>query len=116
MNGPEILIPLSIFIGAAIVLVNYFSSRHKERIKMIEKGLSAEDIKALYSREVHRDPLSSLKWGIIFVLGGAAILLGYTLHHSYNMEESIIPGLVVLFVGVGLVLFYMIASKKIEHH
>ena len=116
MASDDIIIPIFFFFAVAVPVIIWLTSRHKERIKMIEKGLSAEDIKALYSREVHRDPLSSLKWGIIFVLGGAAILLGYTLHHSYNMEESIIPGLVVLFVGVGLVLFYMIASKKIEHH
>ena len=114
MHGEEVLVPLMFLFVIAAILITYFTNRHRERIKMIEKGLSAEDIKALYSREVRRDPLSSLKWGIIFVLGGLAITLSYFLHYSYNMDESITPGLVVLFVGAGLVLFYVIARKKVD--
>ncbi len=84
-------------------------------ITMIEKGLSDDAMKALYSKkEWRRDPLSSLKWGLLFLLAGIAILLGNFLHVHFNLEEGAIIGLVCLFVGIGLVIFYSIASKKLS--
>lgn len=112
MNGAEVLIPLISVISIAVVLITYFMARHKERITMIEKGLSSEEIKALYAREVRRDPLGSLKWGILSVLAGIAIMLGNYLHDYYAVDEGVVVGMVILFVGIGLVAFYTIASKK----
>lgn len=95
--------------GSAII------GRHRERMGMIEKGMKAEEIKALFvqgSRESR--PLTSLKWGIIFVAVGFAVLLGLFLRSAYNMEGGIFPGLIAVFGGAGLVLFYYIAKQK-EH-
>lgn len=112
MNGPEVLIPIIAFLSTAGVFIAYFSSRNRERMAMIEKGLSSDEIKAMYTRDIRRDPLNSLKWGILFVLGGIAMLLGNFLHERYGVEEGIIVGMVCLFVGIGLVTFYLITSKK----
>ena len=112
MHGEEVLIPMLGIVATAAVLITYFSSRHKERITMIEKGLSGDEIKALYARDVRRDPLGSLKWGILSVLAGIAIMLGNYLHDYYAVDEGVIVGMVFLFVGIGLVAFYGIASKK----
>ena len=114
MQGEEVLVPLFGLVAIAAVLITYFSARHKERITMIEKGLSSEEIKALYARDVRRDPLSSLKWGILFVLAGIAIMLGNYLHDHYAVDEGAIVGMVILFVGIGLVAFYSIAAKKMN--
>ena len=112
MNGEEVLVPLMGIVAVAAVFITFFASRNRERMAMIEKGLSSDEIKAMYAREIRRDPLNSLKWGILFVLGGVAIIAGNYLHHQYGVDEGIIVGMVILFVGVGLVLFYGIASKK----
>ena len=93
--------------GSAII------GRHRERMGMIEKGMKAEDIKALNVRgssEPH--PLTSLKWGIIFVAVGLAVLLGMFLHSAYFMEGVIYPGLIAVFGGAGLILFYFVARRK----
>ena len=76
MNGEEVLIPIVAFIFFGGVIITYITSRHRERMAMVEKGMTSEDIKALYVRQINRDPLSSLKWGILLVLAGAAVLLG----------------------------------------
>ncbi len=81
---------------------------------MVEKGLSGEEIKAMYAKDFKRDPLNSLKWGILFVLAGLAILLGNLLHEYYRVEGGVIVGLVGVFIGAGLLLFYAIATKKIK--
>jgi len=112
MRSDDFLIPIAFFIFLGAVILTAITSRHRERMAIVEKGLSSEDIKALYSRSTERNHLGSLKWGILFILGGAAILLGNFLHVQYNVEEGVIIGMVTLFVGIGLVLFYAIAGKK----
>lgn len=117
MGAEEVLVPITLFMSTAVVFVIWLITRHRERVSMIEKGLSSEEIKAMYQRgikDVKRDPLSSLKWGLLFLLAGVAILLGNYLHVQFNVDEGAIFGLVCLFVGIGLVVFYSIASKKLS--
>ncbi|MBI1805719.1 MAG: hypothetical protein HYR76_01555 [Ignavibacteria bacterium] len=114
MSGEEVLVPLAFFIFLGGVIIAHITARHKERMAMVEKGMSSEDIKALYVRQINRDPLSSLKWGILFVLGGLAVLLGVYLRDNYFANDGVIVGMVCLFVGIGLVTFYSIAAKKVS--
>jgi len=90
-------------------------TRHKERMTMIEKGLKPEDMKALYERGTLRiSPLSSLKWGMIFSFVGVAALIGMYLRTTYFLEEGIYPALMCVFGGIGLIAFYLLASKKLQ--
>ena len=114
MGAEEVLIPITMFLSVAAVFIIWIVTRHRERITMIEKGLTNDEIKAMYHREIKRDPLASLKWGLMAVLAGAAILLGNYLNVQFNVDEGAIFGLVLLFVGIGLVMFYSIASKKLN--
>jgi hypothetical protein len=109
----EVYIPIVLFICVAGVIIMHLASRHRERLTMIEKGLSAEDIKTLFAREERRDnSLGVLKWGILAIFIGGALLLGNYLDSVYRLSDGIIIGMVTLFGGVGLVFFYVIASKK----
>jgi len=109
----EVYIPIVLFISAAAVIIMNIASRHRERLTMIEKGLSAEDIKTLFSREQRRDnSLGVLKWGILAIFVGAAVLVGNYLDSVYGLKDGIIVGLVTLSGGLGLVVFYVIAAKK----
>lgn len=114
MHESELMIPIVLFIAAAAVLITYISAKHRERMSMIGKGMSSDDIKALYARETTRSPLGSLKWGILFVMAGLAVLVGNVLHSVYFVDEGVIIGMICLFVGVGLVLFYLLAAKKLS--
>jgi len=109
----EVYIPIVLFICIAAVIIMHVASRHRERLTMIEKGLSAEDIKTLFARqEKQNNSLGVLKWGILAIFVGGAILLGNYLNDIYRLSDGIIIGMVTLFAGVGLVLFYTIASRK----
>jgi hypothetical protein len=118
MRPEEVLIPITMFLATGATIIIWLITRHRERITMIEKGLSVEQMKSLTQRdpqrEIRRDPLGSLKWGIIFVLGGLAIMIGNYLHMQFNTDESVTFGLITLFVGIGLITFYSIASKKLS--
>ncbi len=112
MNGPEILVPLVFLVGCASVFIAFITSRHRERMTMIEKGLSSDEIKALFTREIKRDPFSALKWGLLLVFVGLAAAIGNFLHEVYNLRDGVIIGLVCLFAGIALLIYYAIASKR----
>ncbi len=110
--NPDVIVPIMFFLFLGAVILVALLVRHRERMAMVERGLNSDEIKAMYTRQLQRDPLASLKWGIILVMAGTAILLGNYLHQTYGMEEGAIVGLVALLVGVGLVLFYAITGRK----
>ena len=113
MNESEVIIPVVLFIAIAAILISYITSKHRERMAIITKGMASDDIKAIYTHEIKRSPLGSLKWGILFVMAGLAVLVGNYLRDRFYVEDGVVIGLVCLFVGIGLVLFYALATKKI---
>jgi len=112
MRADEVIVPIFLFCALAVPWIVHLVNRHRERMAILEKGISSEEIKAIYAKDLRRDPLVSLKWGLLLILGGLAVLVGRFLHDRYFVEEEIMLGLVPLFVGVGLLIFYAIASKK----
>ena len=115
MRGEEVLVPIVFFLTIAGIWGFTLLTRHKERMTMIEKGLKSEDMKALYERGAMKvNPLSSLKWGMIFAFVGVAALIGMYLRTAYYVEEGIYPALMCLFGGLGLLAFYMLANKKMQ--
>jgi hypothetical protein len=113
MGPSEVYIPIVLFISVAAVIIMHLASRHRERLTMIEKGMSSDDIKALFARGEYRtNPLGVLKWGILFLFVGMATLLGNYLDATYNVRDGVMIGLITLFAGIGLVVFYVIAAKK----
>lgn len=104
-----------VFFFMTIILVwgGIIVTRHRERLSAMEKGLKPEDVRALFER--HSFPansLASLKWGIVFVAVGIAVLLGLWLHTTFMVAEGVYPGLIALFGGLGLIVFYAFARKK----
>jgi hypothetical protein len=80
---------------------------------IIEKGMTSEDIRALAeSGGFKTNPLSSLKWGMVFTSVGIAALLGVWSESVFHNDGAFIPGLIALFGGIALVLFYTIADRK----
>jgi hypothetical protein len=113
--GPAIV---SIFLFSCIVVIwgGMILARHKERMTMIEKGLKAEDIRSLYERDLRRsNPQRALMWGIVFTAVGLAALVGMALTSWYHLDDGVIFGLMALFGGLGLILFYTVVGKKDLH-
>ena len=117
MHNLEFLIPITMFLSAAFIMFKFFDDRHRERMAIIDKGLVKEDVKYLYSvsRTWRVNPLSSLKWGMLAAFIGAGILMGGLLSSSFPWmhEEQLMSGFIFLFGGIGLVLFYAMAAKKV---
>jgi hypothetical protein len=113
MRGPEFLIPIFFFLATAAVLAVHLLTRHRERTLMIEKGMQSEEIKAMFGRRwFTTNPLGSLKWGMLFVAVGLAALIGIWLHTNYFLSDGVIPGMMAVFGGVALILYYVITRNK----
>jgi hypothetical protein len=116
MTGPEILIPLTIFGGSAVVAYRYFDGRHKERMAMIEKGVSANELKAAGGPGFSKmHPLSNLKWGLVFLFVGAGVLVGNMITEYSRMDEGgVYFASILISGGLALVLFYIIANARMK--
>lgn len=114
MNG-EFLIPIFLFGGMAVVFWKYYDTRHRERMAMIEKGLNPADMKSTTLRQFMQvNPLSSLKWGLLIGFVGLGLFVAAFLDRLFYLHDSIYPASMMIAGGLGLVLFYFIAARKLK--
>lgn len=101
-----LFIPIILILSTAVLVYFYLSNRNKERLALIEKSSSHEDLKLLYAKKDAYEPLAykTAKWGIILISAGLAVIIGILLQ-PYAAEE-ITFGLVLLFPGIGLLVYY----------
>jgi hypothetical protein len=115
MSPVEVIIPVVFFLTIGIIWAGVILTRHRERMTFIEKGLRPEDMKALYERSSSKPNFhGALKWGMVFMAIGLAILIGMYLRETFYMDEAVYPGLIALLGGLGLVTFYMVAGRKAD--
>ena len=121
MSGPEALIPLFGIIFSfgipGVIIFWWLYTRHRERMRLIEKGLAPEEVKSYFSNSPSvskpRNAFSSLKWGILITFLGLGIFIANLLEDKYNMSDGMTTGLVFVFAGVGFVLYYVIVKNKL---
>jgi hypothetical protein len=131
-----IVISLMFFGSIALLLWKYFEGNHKIRMALIEKGYKPEDNPLTAKIPVKSyNPLRSLQWGLLVLFVGLGIFIGMLIsnsiyismseqarqspenwrtimHRFESLEAGIIFAAIAIFGGLGLVLFYFIASKK----
>ena len=108
----ELMVVMNVLIifGACAIVIKTLSDNALRR-RIIEKGEVSEQVKYLFSRpdQLERSPLSSVKWGLVLIGLGAAIFVGRLF--PYDMYESMTVGLMMLFAGLGFVIYYFLAKK-----
>ena len=105
----DLIIPVVaiVFNFSAIIIWVYlfYTSRHRERMALIEKGQDATIFRAT------KDVSQTLKYGIVAILTGFGVIMGYFL------ESAGLPGfvayfsMILIFGGTGLVGFYFYMQK-----
>ncbi len=103
--------------GVFIVAIVFFStvavvkivSDNIIRRRLIEKGNIDESVKFLYAHKFENNVPSSLKWGMVLIAVGAAILVGQYFPYTYH-EEATISGMFIM-AGLALVAYYFIAGR-----
>ncbi|HLP18056.1 MAG TPA: DUF6249 domain-containing protein [Bacteroidota bacterium] len=118
MHNLELLVPITMFLSIAFILFKFLDDRHRERMAIIDKGLVKEDVKFLYtsSHTWRVNPLSSLKWGMLATFVGLGLLISAFVAPAFPwiQEDQMTAGLIFFIGGIGLILFYAMAAKKLE--
>ncbi|MEK6754690.1 MAG: DUF6249 domain-containing protein [Bacteroidota bacterium] len=109
------LILLVVFGSTGLVVWRWVETRHKERLAMIEKGVSPADFKGTSAQALFKtSPLSSLKWGLLAMFVGIGSLVGNWLDQSYGFHDSIYLASMLIFGGFALIIFYFVAARKMK--
>jgi len=78
------------------------------RKRLIDKGLVDKNVKYLF--QYGSPALSSLKWGMVLVGIGAAVIIGRLVPYRWT-DEVTISGMFIL-AGLALIIYYFMAPKK----
>lgn len=106
----DILIPISCFLAIFGVLYIYFTTRHRERIALIEKGVDAN----LFNRKQTRF-FFALKLGLLAIGVALGILIGHLLHVNAGLDDDVaMPSMIFLCGGIALVASFFIERKLKE--
>jgi len=104
------LIPILAVAGfwAAVIIFVYmfFSSRHRERMALIDNRVDAK----IFSRESSQE--NSLKTGIVAIMAGLGVFVAYLLDRAGLPGVVAYFAVILLFGGSGLVGFYYLMAGK----
>jgi hypothetical protein len=120
MDNPfEAMIPVVGIIftfGIPGILIFYWlHMKHKERTKLMDMGLSPQEARD-YFREIERkpkNPIGTLKWGILFCMIGIGLFFGILLEEA-GFKDELTGVMVLLFGGLGFIIYYFVASSKLK--
>ena len=101
-----------IFIGVAAIVKIAVDA--KTRNRLIEKGVADEEITKLYGATSSLQNLSSLKWGMVLVGIGLAVLISR--FFPRYVSDEVAWGLMFLFAGLGFLIYYPIAARMAKKH
>ena len=110
-NVVAVFIPIITVLVVGLIIITYFYYRSRERQMLIEKGLSAEDIKQFFERK--KDRFMMLKIGIISIAFGLGLGIGMMLEQSTRGEHWI-PLFLFTFTGIGFVVANVTGNKLRE--
>jgi len=110
MENESIIIPLGMFFITYIIIKA--SLDYKTRKHLIEKGLVNKDVKFLSGFE--GGFMSSLKWGLVLVGIGFALLISRMVDR--DVADEVMFGAMFLAAGVGLVIHYFVAMTQARNN
>ncbi|MBK7252696.1 MAG: hypothetical protein IPI04_01955 [Ignavibacteria bacterium] len=121
MGGVEALIPMVAIVFTfgipGVIIFWWLYTKHRERMRLIEKGLTPEEVKAYFTETNNkpRNPYSSLKWGILLTFLGIGIFLANLFEGIYDLEEGVMMGIIILSAGIGFLVYYGVVSSKLKN-
>ena len=106
----DYLVAVVLFISIALMVLGIARTIADTLIRrrLIDAG-NAGDISRMLAATAEDRVSGALKWGIVAVATGAALVLIQVL--PYDRDEPIVLGIVLLFVGIGLLVYYVLARK-----
>jgi hypothetical protein len=99
-----------IFPTIAFMFKWYFD--YRTRKQLIEKGLVDEKVKYLQFNRWDQYAPGSLKWGLVFLFVGVAVIILRIV--SDYVPGEIILGAILVAAGLGLLVYYLIADAAMR--
>ncbi|WP_455168639.1 DUF6249 domain-containing protein [Aegicerativicinus sediminis] len=113
MGSEVIIMPIMMAVFFGIVYL-YFSTRHKERLALIEKGVDAS---IFMEGKKHTAPIWKvliLNLALLAMGIGLGIFLAGILHYNLGVQNEIaFPGTIFFMSGLGLIIGFFL-TKNID--
>ena len=104
----EVLIPIAFFLCAFGILYVFFTTRHKERLALIEKGADPSLFQAKKS-----PTQATMRIGMFLVGIALGILCGNILAETTRLQDEVAYfSMIFLFGGLSLVMYYHFFERK----
>jgi len=102
----EILIPIALFISVFGIVYVFLTTRHKERMALIEKGADA----SLFNSKPNK--LSVLKYGMLLCGFALGLFLGNVIAATTTLKEEVAYfSMTFLCGGLSLIVYYLIEKN-----
>lgn len=103
-----VFIPIVMFLIIGLIWITYIYYRSRERQMLIEKGLSADDMKKFFEQK--KDPFWLMKVGIICIFFGIGLGIGL-MSGAEETRELVTPTSIFIFTGIGFVIANIYGNK-----
>ena len=103
----EIIVPVAVFTMIFGIVYVVVTARNRERMALIEKGADPK----FFESQKTTSGKGILKWGLLTVGVGLGIFLAQLLFEA-GMGKAAYPALIFIFGGAGLLLAYRIEQKS----
>jgi hypothetical protein len=114
MPAVEVLIPAIVFGTIFGVIYLFFSTRHKERLALIEKGTDASVFYAKDKGKVSIWKLFLLNISLLFIAIGIGVFIASILVMNGVDAGVAYPGTIFLLGGIGLLTGFYLSNKMNE--
>lgn len=98
-----LFVPIGFFLAIFAILYVYWTTRTKERLALVEKGLDAGIFKGECSK------YALLKWGIFMIAIAIGVVTGFALSRVINEVVAFFT-MILLTGGLGLIVAYMVTN------
>ncbi|MCY1722543.1 hypothetical protein OU798_19490 [Prolixibacteraceae bacterium Z1-6] len=98
-----LFVPIGFFLAIFAILYVYWTTRTKERLALVEKGMDA----GIFKADPVRRRLDLVKWGIFLIALGVGVVVGYALSNAINEVVAFFTAILVCG-GVGLIAAYFV--------
>ena len=105
--------PISILgsFGAALYFFTKALTDYILKKKMIEKGYVNDDTQAIFKTHASDNRFGALKWGLLALFGGVALIL---MEYLDVRSNSTLPyGILAVALSLGFLVYYVIVKKEI---
>jgi ABC-type uncharacterized transport system permease subunit len=108
----ELMVVLNVaIIFGTIAFVIKTLADNRVRNKAIEKGILDEQLKGVFAQTAEQflSGLNAIKWGMVLIGIGLAIVAGRFLPYGFADEGTI--GLALIFSGIAFIIYYQLYKK-----